>query len=84
MICQANKGKIAQVRFYITNSSKLPVQISHFGSNLRTAQNELENEPYMLGKLWMYIFWSILRIIKIIFLDEVMDILACKGQESTW
>ena len=51
---------------------------------MRTAQNELENEPYMLGKLQMSIFWSILRIVKIIFLEEVMGILVREGQESTW
>ena len=38
----------------------------------------------MLGKLQMSIFWSILRIVKIIFLEEVMGILVREGQESTW
>ena len=45
-----------------------------FGSKLRPTQNELENEPYILEKLRMSIFWSILRIVNIIFLEEVMGI----------
>ncbi|KAB2612566.1 hypothetical protein D8674_034882 [Pyrus ussuriensis x Pyrus communis] len=53
-----------------------------FGSKFRTAQNELENEPYMLGKLQMSIFWSISRIVNIIFLEEVMAILTLKGSQE--
>ena len=49
---------------------------------MRTAQNELVNEPYMFGKLRMSIFWSIFRIIKIIFLEEVMGILTLKGSKA--
>lgn len=33
----------------------------------------------MLGKLRMYIFWNISRIVNIIFLEEVMAILILKG-----
>ena len=33
----------------------------------------------MLGKLRMYIFWNISRIVNIIFLEEVMAILTLKG-----
>ncbi|KAM2899055.1 hypothetical protein COP2_008519 [Malus domestica] len=51
----------------------------NFGSKFRIAQNELENEPYMLGKLRMSIFWSISRIVNIIFLEEVMAVLTLKG-----
>ncbi|KAB2612702.1 hypothetical protein D8674_035018 [Pyrus ussuriensis x Pyrus communis] len=50
-----------------------------FGSNLRTAQNELENEPYILRKLRMSIFWKISRIVNVIFLEEVMAVLTLKG-----
>ena len=50
---------------------------------LQTAQNELENEPYIHGKLRMSTFWSNLRIINIIFLEEVMGIVTLKGSE-TW
>ena len=46
---------------------------------MRIAQNELENEPYILGKLRMSIFWSISRIVNIIFLEEVMAVLTLKG-----
>ncbi|KAB2597246.1 hypothetical protein D8674_000166 [Pyrus ussuriensis x Pyrus communis] len=53
-----------------------------FGSKLRTAQNELENEPYMLGKLRMSIFWSILRIVNIIFLEKVMAVQTLKGSQE--
>ena len=38
----------------------------------------------MLGKLQKSIFWNILRIVKIMFLEEVMGILVREGQESTW
>ncbi|KAB2594645.1 hypothetical protein D8674_030095 [Pyrus ussuriensis x Pyrus communis] len=53
-----------------------------FGSKLGTAQNELENELYMLGKLRMSIFWSISRIVNIIFLEEVMAVLTLKGSQE--
>ena len=53
-----------------------------FGSKLRTAQNELDNEPYMLGKLRMSIFWSISRIVNIIFLEKVMAVLTLKGSQE--
>ena len=46
------------------------------------AQNELENEPYMLGKLQMSIFWSIFWIVNIIFLEEVIGILTLKGSKA--
>ncbi|CAN6580777.1 unnamed protein product [Malus baccata var. baccata] len=42
-------------------------------------QNELENEPYMLGKLRMSIFWSISQIVHSIFVEEVMAVLTLKG-----
>ena len=48
---------------------------------LQTAQNEWENEPYMRGKLRMSIFWSNLRIVNLIFLEEVMGIVTLKGQK---
>ncbi|KAB2616129.1 hypothetical protein D8674_022717 [Pyrus ussuriensis x Pyrus communis] len=53
-----------------------------FGRKLRTSQNELENEPYMLGKLRMSIFWSISRIVNIIFLEKVMVVLTLKGSQE--
>ena len=53
-----------------------------FERTLRTAQNELVNEPYLFGKLRMSIFWSILRIIKIIFLEKGMGILTLKGSQA--
>ena len=36
----------------------------------------------MLGKLRMSIFWSISRIINIIFLEEVMAVLTLKGWQE--
>ena len=49
---------------------------------MRTVHNELENEPYILEKLRMSIFCSILRIVNIIFLEEVMGILTLKGSKA--
>ncbi|KAM1091411.1 hypothetical protein ACFX19_019110 [Malus domestica] len=57
-------------------------RLADFGSMLRTDQNECENEPYMLGKLRMSIFWRNLQIVNIIFLEEVMRIVALKGSEK--
>ena len=37
----------------------------------------------MLGKLRMSSFWTILRIVIIIFLEEVMAILTLKGSQET-
>ncbi|XP_068323135.1 uncharacterized protein [Pyrus communis] len=53
-----------------------------FGSKLRTAQNELEDEPYMIGKLRMSILWSISWIANIIFLEEVMAVLTLDGSQK--
>ncbi|XP_068344226.1 NADP-dependent D-sorbitol-6-phosphate dehydrogenase-like [Pyrus communis] len=51
-------------------------KLERLKENFPTAHNELENEPYMLGKLRMSIFWRILRIVNIIF---VMAVLTLKG-----
>ncbi|KAB2603373.1 hypothetical protein D8674_004378 [Pyrus ussuriensis x Pyrus communis] len=66
----------------VRNRINLSVGSADFGSKLQTAQNELENEPYILGKLRMSIFWSISRIVNIIFLEEVMAVLTLNGSQE--
>ncbi|CAB4283447.1 unnamed protein product [Prunus armeniaca] len=49
---------------------------------LELSQNELENLPYMLGKLQMSILWSTSWIIHIIFLEAVMAVLTLKDSQE--
>jgi len=51
----------------------------NFDRALRTAPDELEYEPYMIGKLRMFSFQILLRFVHIYFLDEVMTVLMHKG-----
>ncbi|KAB2607403.1 S ribonuclease [Pyrus ussuriensis x Pyrus communis] len=64
------------------SEDQLQMRSANFGSKFRTAQNELENEVYMLGKLRMSIFWSISQIVNIIFLEEVMAVLTLKVEHA--
>ena len=51
----------------------------NFDGALRTDPDELEYEPYMIGKLQMSSFQILLLFVHIYFLDEVMTVLMNKG-----